>query len=239
MRHVLITGLTAAGKTTQALHLARELDLAYVSGSQIRSRLLGLSEHVATDTHFWRTDTRAQLLDRARIVEVTPADKVVDDELIYIAKQNRPCVFDVWVMPWLYRDDALCVYLRSSPETRIRRLLRSSPTQGLADVARTLTEKDSMAHRFFIAAYQADILYYMAPFDIVVDSNEHDGEAGQCLSYVSEYLTAVVQIALSGDIAMFEDFLHSTKRWLDRPVKVWISTNLISRISDRQARFAF
>lgn len=220
MRNVIIAGLTASGKTTQAMHLAQALGLQYVSGSSIRSRHLGISEELAADPQFWRDSTRGGSIDHARLLHRDPGDKAVDDELIAIAKSSEDCVFDTWGMPWLFREKSLCIYLRSPLHTRARRLFRSSQLMSFEEVLHNLEQKDRLAQQFFLAAYGVDIVSDMSPFDVIVDSNEQDDDATQCISTISDHLSTIASIALSGDGHELQQFLLSVSNNKGRSVKI-------------------
>jgi cytidylate kinase len=231
MRHVIISGLTASGKTTQSTHLAQELGLQYVSGSVIRSRHLGISEDLAANPQFWRDSDRGESIDQARLLHRNPGDKAVDEELITMAMNSEACVFDAWVMPWLFRDRSLCIFLRSSLHTRARRLFRYSQHMPFNEVLRKMEQKDNLARQFFLTAYGVDIFSDMSPFDVIVDCDEQDDKVTQCISVISQRLSAIVRLSLSNDGAELQRFLLSLGNNATESVKIWVDTKLFHRLA--------
>lgn len=230
MRNVIIAGLTASGKTTQSVSIAQHLGLQYVSGSAIRSRLLGVPEDLAEDSHFWRNSASGESYDHARLSRIDPRDKAVDDELIALAKSSDGCVFDAWVMPWLFQEESLCVYLRSTLHTRAMRLFRCSPLASFDEVLRRVDQKDSLAHKFFLDAYGVDVFSDMSPFDVIVDCDEQDDEATHCISVISQQLSSVVRLVRSGEGGELQRFLLSVNGEIGS-VKTWVRPTLIDRLT--------
>jgi cytidylate kinase len=232
MRHVIIAGLTASGKTTQAKRLAQILGLRYVSGAAIRAELLGISEEVHADSQFWLDRDRGGAIDRARLLRDDPRDKNVENELIAIAKGSEGCVFDTWVMPWLFNEQCLCVYLRSPQRTRAYRLLKySQSSSSLEEVVKELKQKDELARKFFLEAYRVDIEFDMSPFDIIIDSKESAIDASAQISVVSHYLATMSQLALAGDAVELKRVRLPASNREEQGVKLWIDMALFRHVT--------
>ncbi len=223
MRHVIISGFTAAGKTTHARNISEHTGLSYVSGSAIRSRLLGLNDRTEKDRGYWRNSKGARIIDRNRILKPSAGDNAVDKELIRIAESSNGCIFDVWVMPWLHREDSLCIYLRSSPETRASRLVRQSPGSSFHTTLQRVVQKDDLARSFFKIAYDVDVMFDLSPFDMIVDCNESDVDASRCLAAISDMLVLVVRLSIAGDFTGLSDVLQKAGSVGCSSFKTWVS----------------
>ncbi len=235
MRHLMISGLTAAGKTTYCSTLALKLGLQYVSGSAIRAKSLTIPLESAESADFWRDDPRARAIDEERLVHPTATDTAVEDELVAIARGPQNCVFDTWALPWLFREEALCVYIRGSLGTRCRRIKRSHPEQTVAEISQAIEHKDRMAHEFFLRAYGVDIVNDLSPFDIIVDCDEADDEAETYRLEVSEQLLAIAQCSLTSDVNCLQHFLFSGKVNSGPSLRMWIAARFLNAMALQNA----
>jgi cytidylate kinase len=230
MRHVIIAGLTASGKTTQSKQLERALNLQYVSGSEIRSKLLGLGNPLEKNPEFWRDSEDGALFDYARLSGLREQDMSVDKELIEIARNAENCVFDAWVMPWLFQEESLCVLLKSSLNTRARRLVRSG--HGSFDhMLRKVDEKDQRSRAFFLMAYRIDIYQDLSPFDVIIECDEEDDEATQSLADISDQLSRIVRAVLFGDHTGLHQVVYSLSNH-SRVVKTSVRPRLFDRMAE-------
>lgn len=231
MRHVIVAGLTASGKTTHCRHVAAVTGLEYVSGSAIRSRLFGDSFNGADDPKFWRTE-QAEVLDTQRVVDMPPVDLEVEEELIRLARESQGAVFDTWVLPWLYRDDSLCVYLRNPASQRARRVADSTDPETLRAAEKRIERKDWAAAEFFRRAYGVDIIRDMSPFDVILESDDHrDILPADSLHATSEWMAQIATSALAGDGRGIRRLEESLTKDRGRRIKIWISESLKTRVS--------
>lgn len=194
----MIAGLTAAGKTTQATCLATALGLRYVSGSDVRAELLKLSENGSSQSDFWSA-AQGMCLDQARLRSPSGAELSVESTLVQIARGTGSCVFDVWALPWVFREQALCIYLRSSKLTRAMRFQWKLGIDSIETALARIDEKDRLAKEFFLSAYGIDIECDLSPFDIVVDSEHGQNTREDSRPAISQVIQHLVASVLSGD----------------------------------------
>lgn len=200
MRHIIFAGLSNTGKTTQARWLAESLQVKYICGSQIRAEELDVDHVAATDPDFWRDSELAVRLDRARLAEIDPRETEVERKLAYLVRNGNDAVFDTWVLPWLCRDDSLCIYLRAEVETRVGRACIASPDVAPETMRQRMTRKDDQAAEFFQKAYGVDIMGDLTPFHLVVDCNEAALDKRVSAIQVRDGLKIVAESVRSGGL---------------------------------------
>jgi cytidylate kinase len=99
---ILISGFTAAGKTTHARLLAEDLGWAYLGLSGVRRELPGYGEATEPPGAEWEPAMDRPMTQR-------------------LATMRGPAVVDAWLQPWLSgRADAVRVWLDSDEQSRLR-----------------------------------------------------------------------------------------------------------------------
>jgi cytidylate kinase len=116
---VVLSGRTAAGKSTHGRLLARDLEMPYVSATQILARLV--AERTGS-----RLEQRWQpSLDRARGADST-IDDDLDAEMTGLFSGSSEGVFDACLLPWVAPDvPAVRVWLESDFPSRLRKCVVS------------------------------------------------------------------------------------------------------------------
>jgi cytidylate kinase len=165
--HICISGLTAAGKTTHAELLARDLDMRFVSATEILAKLCGVEFRPS----MW-LDEVAQV---GSIRDSSPIDVQLDDELAQLFRSTTPTVFDSWALPWLadrLTNDCLYIWFESDFSSRVRKSRVSALPRDLSyQAARSLVSgKDQDAVQRFGRLYGFDLRHDRRPFDLVVDN---------------------------------------------------------------------
>jgi cytidylate kinase len=167
--NVVVSGLTAAGKTTHALLLARWLDFDYVSASQLMLTRL----NVAQDPNNALWTTRMQEIEARR--DSHPVDRDVNDLLLREVGARTNTVFDSWSLPWLVGEvPCLRLWIESSEESRALKARVSQEPYGpflSSEACRELvTEKDASTARRFEPLLGVDIRRDRSVFDLVMDN---------------------------------------------------------------------
>jgi cytidylate kinase len=163
--------LTAAGKTTHALLLARDLGYRYVSATQMMAELAGIPAD-QVDERFWLTfgDQIAELRKQPDL------DLELDRRLIQLATERDDLVVDAWAAPWLLpRESAVAVWLGSTHETRsMKASVSDEGRETVSWYSDFIAEKDRTTRRYFLDLYDFDL--FDTPggsFDLVIDNSAH------------------------------------------------------------------
>jgi cytidylate kinase len=157
---IIVSGLTAAGKTTLCHRLARTLDLPYFSGSDALRTIIGNTE-----------DQWSPGVDRQRTS--LELEREVDLTMIGLLRDRRSGVFDAWGLPWFTLDSALRIWLESDEDSRLRKCYVSYLERGLPKSMEEcfviLHGKDSKSRSVFAANWGFDLFTDRSPFDAIVD----------------------------------------------------------------------
>jgi cytidylate kinase len=162
-RNIIISGLTAAGKTTHAKLLCQEFKLRYVSASQILLRLAGLRADLPPD--FWVTREGRAVSDRVSWQQI-------DDEFRAVEAKARCTVFDCQSLPWLCSTDCMSIWIGSSLQSRIMKAMishRNTSRLTPSQVAEGLAAKDLHARDQIFRNYGVNLFSNRAPFRLIVD----------------------------------------------------------------------
>jgi cytidylate kinase len=156
VRVILISGFTAAGKTTHAKLLATYLGWGYLGASEIRRRL-----HPSVNLRSgqeWQPAIDAERSNSLKFDKML--DNVISEE---IKKSHAPIVVDAWLQPWLYReDDALRVWLHSDDASRVKKAQVSSLRLGISpppNIAERVKAKDDFSVEMFRRLYGIRFAY--------------------------------------------------------------------------------
>ncbi|MGH4020770.1 MAG: AAA family ATPase [Pseudonocardiaceae bacterium] len=168
-RTILVSGLTAAGKTTHSKLLAEDLGWSYVDMASVRKEILGEQLVFSERDREW-TPSHDQL--RAADINI---DLEADQRMAAIVADRSNIVVDAWLQPWLYQaGDALRIWIESSVETRIMKTAVATmrrgevPSSRIADV---LAAKDEFSRAHFQRLYSIDLYGDPAIFTMMLNNS--------------------------------------------------------------------
>ena len=190
---VVISGLTAAGKTTHAKLLCQEYGLKYVSASQILLKVAGLDPEQPPD--FWVTPEGRQISRRISWVQI-------DDEFRRLESESDDTVFDCQSLPWLCSRECFNIWIDSSRDSRVMKALVSHKGESnltLQDVGEGVDAKDQFAREQILTNYGIDLFQDRQPIDFIVD--------------ISSFITAPTEEASRLSILNAHKIISSAVGW--------------------------
>lgn len=164
---VIVSGFTAAGKTTHSRMLADTLEWDYLGMSEIRRQLLPDSASAQSE---WLPEG-----DRRRAAD-SDLDRAMDRLMGQaIATSDGPVVVDAWLQPWLCaHPGAVRVWLDSSFPSRVTKAQVSRLRAGAppsSTTPREIAEKDAFSVRHFRKVHGVRFGPDPAVFDLILDNS--------------------------------------------------------------------
>lgn len=166
---IIVSGFTAAGKTTHARLLAAHFGVPYIAMLPIMTEVLTEAGREPGDAEYWSPQR-----DEARA-----ADDEIDLEADRRMRERIEAgsgVFDSWALPWLYSGtDAVRVWIESDFPSRVRKCIVSELMQERAaptDPAGLVRQKDAFSIALFSRLYGFVLSGAPDRFDLVLDNTE-------------------------------------------------------------------
>jgi cytidylate kinase len=198
MNNIIISGLTAAGKTTHSHLLCEEHGFHYISASRILLGLAGLDAVQPLD--FWVSPKGIEL-------SKTFSWKDVDTEFQKIERASTNTVFDCQTLPWLQTRKGMSLWIDSSLESRVFKARVSYAGQSTlsdTEIRNKIIKKDELAQKHIFSNYGVDLFQDRKPFDLIIDISSFITEASVAASHISirkshEIIDNAVRWYLYGD----------------------------------------
>ncbi|WP_346027568.1 hypothetical protein [Arthrobacter parietis] len=208
---VILSGLTAAGKTTHTRLLATELRIDALHTTDLLLSALGQS---VEDGHTWLR--RLKEVEHSRDRDQS-ADDLVDAALSACLASGQDCVIDSWALPWRSGSETLNIWIGSDRYSRAVKCRVSHLQEKVLAIDEAMShvdEKDTLTRHRFVHRYGFDIFADRAPFQVVMD-NSHliihptpaDAETG--IKIFHDALVAVVKAWRDSTPTALDSFLRT------------------------------
>lgn len=165
-----MSGLTAAGKTTHALLIAKWLGYDYVSASSIMLNRLRITPDESNT--LWAT--RFDEVEKRR--DQSPVDRDVNELLAAALRDRDRTVFDSWSAAWLDRGGrSLRIYIESDKNSRALKARVSQephgPCSSISACRDLIDQKDESTAVRLQPLLGVDVRHDRSPFDLVLDNS--------------------------------------------------------------------
>ena len=165
---ILVSGLTAAGKSTHCRLLAAHYEVPYISMRSIMATVLREQGLPGAEDEEWSPS-----VDEARAPR-TEVDREADRRMLQRI-HHGPGVFDAWALPWLYRKpDAVRVWIAADLPSRMQRCRVSAAARDRSmpdDPAALLRAKDKFSRARFRSLYGFDLQPSPEVFDLIAENS--------------------------------------------------------------------
>lgn len=169
---IVISGLTAAGKTTHTKLLAETLGFRAVHFTDLLLRELQVEAGSADQVWFSR------LREIASMRAGGSADRRVDEIVGELLATDEPMVVDAVLAPWLHPGPQINVWLGSDRASRAWKcsVSRLPGVISTDDSLRLLDEKDAFTREYLWQERAVDLYTDRSCFDLVLDNSHLIGE---------------------------------------------------------------
>jgi len=167
--NIAFAGLTAAGKTTHAKILAKELGYKFVSATEIILDILQLKETHPDRVWFSSYDK----IDQAR--QGDKVDIELEARVSAMANKQGGLVLDTWAMAWIYKGPMPVVrlWIESDEESRTRKCYVSQGEDkalDLSDCRKLIDQKDGDTRTKFQRRLGFDLFTDRERYDIMLNN---------------------------------------------------------------------
>jgi cytidylate kinase len=205
--NIVVSGYTAAGKTTHTRLLAQAMGWQYISAAEILLEKLGLDTSVSSESEIWFYHND----EINRLRRGTGIDDELDRFLLSRASSGNHIVFDARFLPWLSNAPMVRVWLASDLLSRARKCCVSIGKEGSAvpDCARAIHDKDHGDVERMAQAHDIVFSSDRSVFDVILDNSAFISAAtAECSSVGIQrfhpYMLAAVQAAM-GNASMLSE----------------------------------
>jgi len=173
---VFVAGMPGSGKSVAVEYLARRFRIKCVHTSGILRELMlrQISEinpfAAKMGTGFWESKEGLAYLKKRQTDH--SFDKKLDSELIRIAQAGSVSM-DSWTMPWIYKGNAIRIWLEATLESRAKRISLRDKKKYSETIAK-IRKRGTENRKLYKNLYGFDLGNDLKPFDLVVNTSELD-----------------------------------------------------------------
>lgn len=169
---ICISGMAGSGKSTLAKRIAERYDLNYFSGGDALKQLATEKGYKPKDDGWWESEEGLKFLEERE--RDKRFDERVDDKLLEMGYRSN-VVLDSWTMPWLFKNSAFKIWLKTSLKVRAERAAKRDSME-VESIVGIIGEKDERTRSIYKSLYGFDFGEDFSPFDLVLNTDKfnHD-----------------------------------------------------------------
>jgi len=167
MKGIILSGMSAVGKTTVAHSLCKEFDIEYYSGGDMLKEIAKEKGFSISGLDWWDNNDGMKFLSNR--MQDSSFDKLVDQRLMDLLNQGD-VVITSYTLPWL-TSNGISIWLEASKENRSIRL-RSRDTVSLEESTKIVNERDTKNQQIYEKLYSMKLGTDLSVFDIIIDTND-------------------------------------------------------------------
>ncbi len=179
---VIISGLTASGKSTLAKQLSQALGIEYFTASTKWKDILPKKDFL-----FWESQRGLDAI-KFRLSNLK-YDRQLDRYILSHVKKRDDLILDSWVASWKINEkDMIKIYQKADLHTRARRVsFRAGMPQ--REAIKFMKEKDRYMHILYLKLHKIDVVNDLTPFDLVINSARlsKEGLRDVCLDFIKNF----------------------------------------------------
>ncbi len=164
---IIVSGLTASGKTTLAKGLSERLNFEYFSGSSELKKIIPKK-----DFKVWESKSG---IDAIKFRLKNPKyDLKIDRYIKRYVKTRDNIVLDSWTAAFLIkRKDSIKILIRADYNIRAKRVAKRDGIT-LGEARKFTQEKDVLTAKIYKKLYNIDIINDTSPYDLIINSDKLD-----------------------------------------------------------------
>ncbi len=167
---VIVSGLTASGKSSVATTLALNFGIEYFSASSKLKNLLPKKDFMVWESKKGIEAVKFRLKN-------PQYDKRLDSFILSFFKTKKDVVLDSWVAPWKIKDkDTIKIYIKADENVRAKRVSIRDKIS-FSEALKFMKQKDLLTKQIYKKIYGIEIDKDFTPFDLVIDSSNIDLES--------------------------------------------------------------
>ncbi len=161
---VIVSGLTASGKSSVATSLALNFGVEYFSASSKLKTLLPKKDFMVWESKKGIEAVKFRLNN-------PKYDKKLDSFILSYFKTKKDIILDSWVAPWKINDkETIKIYIKADEAARAKRVsMRDKISQ--TDALKFMREKDRLTKNIYKKIYGIEIDKDFLPFNLLIDSS--------------------------------------------------------------------
>ncbi len=161
--------MTGTGKSTVAKAISEAMVYEYMSSSRMFREFAGLD----STTNGWWTHPEGQKFLEKRLKSESDIDERFDKHLLDVIEEKDNFVIDSGTMPWLYKDQALRIYLKAPFSVRASRVMFRDKLSE-EDAKQAVKQKDTDTRKIYMQNYCYDVAKDTEDFDLIVNTQYFD-----------------------------------------------------------------